>query len=81
VRRGGLLMAGGALASIAGDFVAFVANGLSSPDAPLLWTRVVVTAAAGFAGLLAGLSGKPRPTGTLAAALLAGAVLTWLAAL
>jgi len=55
--------------------------GLQQVNATLLWAGPVMAAAAGFAGLLAGLAGKPRPTGYLAAALLATSMVIWLATL
>jgi hypothetical protein len=80
-RRGGLLMAGGTLMATAGMTVAVAIAGTSSVPRAAGWTCAVTTAAAGFSGLLAGLSGKPRPTGSLAAALLAAGIVAWLTSL
>ena len=67
-RRGGFLAAVGALASAAG-----AAALPGAAPARLLAAGLML--ASGLAALLAGLSGKPRPTGWAAAALLlAGAV-------
>lgn len=63
---------GGWLATL-GSLVAGV-GALALPEAAGSWRFVAagLLLAAGFAALLAGLSGKPRPTGWLALALLAG---------
>ena len=80
-RRGGLLMIGGAVVAIAAGGWTLWGAGLQQVNASLLWAGPVTAAAAGFAGLLAGLAGKPRPTGYLAAALLATSMVIWLATL
>jgi hypothetical protein len=81
VRRGGFLMAGGALVAVAADVAILARTGPATGGASLLWVSLITAAAAGFGGLLAGLAGKPRPTGYLSAALLVTSVVTWLAAL
>jgi hypothetical protein len=80
-RRGGFLMAGGAVVAIAAGSSTLLLAGSRTANTFLLWASLTTAAAAGFAGLLAGLAGKPRPTGYLAAALLATSVMTWLATL
>jgi len=80
-RRGGFLMIGGAVVAIAAGGWTLLGAGLQQVNATLLWAGPVMAAAAGFAGLLAGLAGKPRPTGYLAAALLATSMVIWLATL
>jgi hypothetical protein len=80
-RRGGFLMAGGALVSIVADLTTVWLGAVPPESASFIWASLTTAAAAGIAGLLAGLAGKPRPTGYLAAALLATSVFTWLAAL
>lgn len=81
VRQGGFLMVGGALVAIAGGGATLFVTGLQRVDATLVCAGAVTAAAAGFAGLLAGLAGKPRPTGYLAAALLAAGGVIWVATL
>jgi hypothetical protein len=80
VRRGGFLMAGGAVVEIGAILSTLWLSGFTRDGALLLWASLSTAGAAGFAGLLAGLAGKPRPTGYLAAALLMISVVTWLAA-
>ncbi len=80
-RWGGFLMIGGAVVAIAAGGLTLLDAGIQRVHASLLWAGPVTAAAAGFAGLLAGLAGKPRPTGYLAAALLATSMVIWLATL
>ncbi len=79
VRRGGFFMAAGAVTQTLSEVVSLVIAGWSSPLAFTLSASATTTLAAGCAGLLAGLSGKPRPTGYLAAALVVVGALAWLA--
>jgi len=74
-------MAGGAVVAIAAGSSTLLLAGPPTANAFLLWASLTTAAAAGFAGLLAGLAGKPRPTGYLAAVLLATSVVSWLATL
>jgi len=67
-RHGGFLAALGSLLAAAGAF-GLPASGRLSPG----WVAGLMLAS-GFAALLAGLSGKPRPTGWAALALLLGGV-------
>jgi hypothetical protein len=78
-RPGGLLMAAGAAGQVAAVLAALALR-WGEPAGRALAVSLGAGAAAGFAGLLAGLAGKPRPTGQLAAALLAVATVAWLAA-
>ncbi len=87
-RRGGFVAAGSTMAALVTG-VAWVA--LSGPTvrdrlfedgargAALLTLGVSLTVLAGFVGLLAGLSGKPRPGGGFAAAILLAGLGTVLA--
>jgi hypothetical protein len=81
VRRGGFLVAGGALVAVVANIATLSLTGFSTAEAFPLWASLITAAAGGFAGLLAGLAGKPRPTGYLSAALLVTSVVTWLTAL
>jgi hypothetical protein len=77
---GGRLMASGALALLT---VHVVRLAISGPADEGLVTSLVAAsglAGAGFAGLLAGLSGKPRPTGPLAVLLYVAALAMLIAA-
>jgi hypothetical protein len=78
-RRGGFVMAGASLATVASwpALAATLPHPLrraffvdSELALPVAAAGMLVTVLAGFVGLLAGLTGKPRPSGWLAAALL-----------
>lgn len=69
-RRGGMAMGGGALLELGAGVVLSLSIGRGPAVWPLAATALVAAAGAGFAGLLAGLAGKPRPTGALAVILL-----------
>jgi hypothetical protein len=77
-RGGGRALAAGALVQAATGVAAVAAWGRVS-ESPALWAVAVVAClAAGWAGLLAGLSGKPRPGGGTAGTLLAVGTAAWL---
>jgi hypothetical protein len=82
-RRGGFLMAGSTLSTVA----SWPALAATLPDAlqeaffvtsnlplPAAAAGMLLTVLSGFVGLLAGLSGKPRPTGAFAALLLVAGI-------
>jgi putative Mn2+ efflux pump MntP len=79
VRRGGFLMAAGAVIQALPGVVSLALVGISSPEAVSLSASATTILAAGCAGLLAGLSGKPRPTGYLAAVLVVASAVAWIA--
>jgi hypothetical protein len=79
VRRGGFLMAAGSVIQALSGIVSLAVVGIPSPGALALSASATAILAAGCAGLLAGLSGKPRPTGYLAAALVVASAVAWLA--
>lgn len=73
-RHGGFLAALGSLLAAAG------AAGLPAESGAGRGVAAVLMLASGFAALLAGLAGKPRPTGWAALALLAGGLVVALLA-
>ena len=77
-RRGA--RAGGFLAALGSVLAAAGAAGLPAERGALRGVVVALMLASGFAALLAGLSGKPRPTGWAALALLACGVIVALCA-
>jgi len=81
VRLAGFVTASGAGIQALSSLASLFAAGLASPAGLPLGTSLVTIAAAGFAGLLGGLSGKPRPAGYVSSALAAVSALAWLAAL
>lgn len=89
-RGGGRMMAAAALAQplcaawlVHGLPAAALQTGSVGSAPRVLWMLAAIVAglAAGFVGLLAGLSGKPRPSGGFAAALLAASAGAWALAL
>jgi len=80
VRLAGFVTACGACVQALSSLASLVAAGISSAQALPLGTSLATIAAAGFAGLLGGLSGKPRPTAYVSAALAVVSTLAWLAA-
>jgi hypothetical protein len=80
-RRGGFFAAFGALGQILVGIIVLPAlgarAGVDVQQIALVTASLLLGAAAGFVGLLAGLSRKPRPAGRAAAALLVMAVILW----
>jgi hypothetical protein len=72
-------MAAGAVIQALPGVVSLALVGISSPEAVSLSASATTILAAGCAGLLAGLSGKPRPTGYLAAVLVVASAVAWIA--
>ena len=81
-RTGGLVSAIGTLGQVVVGIAALVsitAGANALVPALLVTTSLLFGFGAGSAGLLAGLSGKPRPSGGAAAVLLVLAVASWIA--